>query len=312
MPRSFWSGTLGFGLVAIPVRLYPASRRQDLSFKLLDRKNLSPVGYRRSNKTTGEEVPWERIVRGYEYEDDRYVVLTEQDFARANVAATQSIDILSFVARDAIHPVFYEDPYVIEPQKKASRSYALLREALERTGRIGVARVVLRTRQHLAAVIVWEGVLALDLLRYAHELVKPKELEVPESARGAKISAQELRMAERLIEDMVEERWNPARYRDEYRDDLMKLIEQRIESGQTHVIDESATGTRGRRRAQEVVDLMPLLKKSLAARGSRKDDDGQEPRASSSGRSASHRPRRGPGRARRTRHEERRRGRRTA
>jgi DNA end-binding protein Ku len=267
MPRSFWSGTLSFGLVEIPVRLHSAEQSRELSFKLLDRKDLSPIGYRRFNKNTDEEVPWDRIVKGYEYEDDRYVVLTDEDFARANVEATQTIEILAFVDRTAIPPVFFESPYFIEPSKRASKAYVLLREALSRSGRIGIGRVVLRTRAHLVAVVVWKGALVLEVMRYGYELRDPGQLEIPaEGSRSARISAPELRMAERLIEDMVEPEWDPARYHDEYRDDLLALIEKKIKSGKTHVIDESKPAA-ARKRPSEVMDLMPLLEKSLAARG---------------------------------------------
>ena len=163
MARSFWSGTLSFGLVGIPVKLHPAESSQDLHFSRLDRENLAPVGYRHFNKKTGKEVPWERIVRGYEYEKGEFVVLSDADFERANPQASQSIQIVSFVKREEIDPIFFTTPYYVAPEKRAGRSYHLLHDALVRTERVGIARVVLRTREHLAVLLPRAGLLALGL-----------------------------------------------------------------------------------------------------------------------------------------------------
>jgi DNA end-binding protein Ku len=287
MARSFWSGTVSFGLVGIPVKLHPAERRHGLQFGLLDRDNLAPVGYRHFNKETGKEVPWERIVKGYEYAKGEYVVLSDADFEHANPKSSQTIQIVSFVKREEIDPIYFSTPYFVAPDKRAGRSYQLLHDALVHSGRVGIARVVLRTREHLAALLPREGLLALDLIRWAHELVKPEDLEMARpSGRDAKPTAQELRMAGRLIDDMAE-KWKPEAYQDEYRDDLMRLIEKKVKSGETHVIEER----RPRRReaaGTSVVDLMPLLKQSLAKRGKVASADGDDAR------------RRGPHRARGT------------
>ncbi len=259
-PHAFWKGSLNFGLVDIPVALRPATKRDELGFSLLDRRDFAPVGYRHYNKSTGDEVQWSQIVRGYEYEPDEYVVLSDEELAAANVKATQTIEILEFVDRAEIPPMFFDTPYFVEPLKQGS--YALLRAALERTGKVGIARVVLRTRQHLAAVLVRDSVLMLDLLRYEDELRAPSDLSVPgESAKQSGLKENEIQMAERLIAGMTGS-WKPSQYKDEYREDVMALVKRKVKSGQIHEIVEP------RKPAAEaprpgVVDLMPLLKRSL-------------------------------------------------
>ena len=267
MARAFWKGSISFGLVDIPVTLRPAIETHELSFSLLDRKDFSPVGYKRYNKSTGEEVPWDRIVRGYEYEPDEYVVLSEEELKRANIEATQTIEILEFVGKSEIDAVYFDTPYFIEPQKRGSKSYTLLRAALENSDRVGIARVVLRTRQRLAAVVVRDEVLMLEVLRYPYEVKKPDELDIPAtSAKEAGVSQPEIKMAERLIDGMTA-KWNPNQYKDEYHDDVMALVRRKVKSGQTHTILEPEKGEEKKKRRSEVVDLMPLLKKSLAEHG---------------------------------------------
>ncbi|HYR51362.1 MAG TPA: Ku protein [Candidatus Dormibacteraeota bacterium] len=264
MARAFWKGSISFGLVEIPVRLQPAVRSHDLSFSLLDRKDFSPVGFKRYNKNSGREVPWDQVVHGYEYEPDEYVVLTDEEIQAANVERSQSIEIVQFVRKDEIDPVYYEIPYFVEPLKRGSKSYALLRAALEKSGRVGIARVVLRTRQRLAALLVRGQVLVLDLLRYPHELRSMEQLEVPtKSAKGAGVTGAEVRMAQQLIDGMTG-KFDPAKFKDEYRDDVMALIRRKIKGGQTHTILEPETTREKRPARSEVMDLMPLLKRSLA------------------------------------------------
>jgi DNA end-binding protein Ku len=266
MARAFWKGSISFGLVEIPVSLRPAVKENDLSFSLLDQKDFSPVGNKRYNKKTGRDVPWDEVVRGLEYEPDEYVVLTEEELRRANVEASESIEILEFVDAGEIDPVFYETPYYVEPLKRASKSYALLRSALEKSGKVGVARVMLRTRRRLAALLVRDQVLVLDLMRYAHELRSQDEVSVPpKSAKGAGVSEKEIKMAEQLIAGMTA-KWNPAKYRDEYHDDVMSLVRRKVRAGQIHTIIEPEEAPERRRARSEVVDLMPLLKRSIAAR----------------------------------------------
>jgi len=263
MARAFWRGTLSFGLVEIPIALRPAVESDELSFTLLDRKDFSPVGYKRYNKKTGREVPWNEIVRGYEYEKDEYVVLTDEELKNAHPEQTQTVEILEFVEGNDVDPVLFETPYYMEPQKRNSKGYLLLHKALAETGRIGIARLVLRTRQRLAAVIPRGPVLALDLLRYAYELREPSEL-APEKAKGpGSISKAEINMAERLINDMTVA-WDPEKYKDEYRDDVMELVEKKVKSGHTHEIVNKVE-KKARRSGGDVMDLMPLLKESLSA-----------------------------------------------
>jgi DNA end-binding protein Ku len=276
MARAFWKGSISFGLVEIPVSLQPAVKEDELSFSLLDRKDFSPVGYKRYNKNTGRDVPWEQVVRGYEYEPDEYVVLSDEELRRANVEASGTIEILEFVDLAEIDPLFYEIPYYVEPQKRGSKSYALLRAALEKTGKVGVARVVLRTRQRLAALLVRDTVLVLDLMRYAHEIRSDEEIEAPpKAAKNARVTEAEQRMAERLVEGMTG-KWNPAQYKDEYRDDVLALVKRKVRAGQTRTIVEPEPEERKPRRS-EVMDLMPLLKQSLAERGG--DEGRRAPKA---------------------------------
>jgi DNA end-binding protein Ku len=266
MARAFWKGSISFGLVEIPVALRPALKSEGLDFTLLDRSDFSPVGYRRYNKTTGREVPWDRVIRGYEHEPDEYVVLTDEELKNANVKATQTIDIVAFVEGSEIDPVYFDTPYYVEPLKRGSKSYALLRATLERTRKVGIARVVLRTRQHVAALRVRDQVLVLELLHYADEVLPAREIEIPKNPKQAGISEAEIRMAERLVEGMTDA-WDPRRFRDEYRDDVLDLVRKKVKAGQSHAIVEPGEGAEPRRPRREVVDLMPLLERSLESRG---------------------------------------------
>ena len=270
-PRAFWKGSLSFGLIEIPALLRPAVQSDELHFTLLDKHDFTPVGYRRYNKATGKEVAWDDIVRGYEYDKDEFVVLTDEDLKRANVEATGTIEILDFVDRDQVDPVYFDTTYYVEPIKKNSKSYLLLRDALARANKVAIARVVLRTRQHLAALIVRDDVLMLDLLRYAHEIRAASRIAGPAAGKQGGVTERELQMAERLIQDMTTG-WDPKRYRDEYRDDLMALVDKRVREGKTRVI-ESAPAEAPSRPAREVMDLMPLLKRSLEDRGGARRGD---------------------------------------
>lgn len=274
MPRELWKGAIQFGLVHIPVSLYPAEQRDELSFAMLDRRDLQPVGYKRYNKGTGEEVPYDRIVKGYEIDEGRYVTLEKEDFQRANVEATQSVDIVGFVERAQLPAFFFESPYYLAPGKHGEKGYALLRETLVRTGRVGIANVVIRTRAHLAALYPVENLLVLNTLRYAAELRDPAELAVPADLKAARVTPRELEMAERLVGDM-EMDWDPARYHDTYRDDLMKMIEEKA-AGRTRAAPKA-------KRAQEaeVIDFAALLEKSLGGRrrvASAANDEDDRPR----------------------------------
>jgi DNA end-binding protein Ku len=264
MARPTWKGSITFGLVDIPVALYPAEQRNDLSFSQLDKRDWSPIGYKRINKNTGEEVAWADIVKGYEYKPDEYVVLGEADFKRANPEATKTIEILDFVEAKEIDPVYFETPYYVEPIRKDSKGYALLREALERTGRAGIAQFVLRTRQYLGAVVPRGKLLVLTILRFAQELRDPSKLEVPpENIKKAGLSERELEMATKLVEGMSNE-WDPERYRDTYADDIHAMIKKKVRAGKTHVVEELEEEEEPKKRA-EIYDLTKLLERSLSS-----------------------------------------------
>ncbi len=264
MSRSLWKGSISFGLVNIPVLLYSAENRNSFDLTLLDRRDMKPVGFKRYNKKTGKEVAWEQIVKGYEYEKNRYVVLTDEDFRRANVKATQTIDILSFVRGEDISPTSFETPYFLAPDKRGEKGYALLRETLTKTGKAAIATVVIRTRQYIAAVIPWNEMMVLNTLRYANELRPTKELQIPaNSLRTAGVTSRELEMATKLVEEMSE-RWKPAQYKDTYREDLMRLINKRIKAGKTEVVTGPEEGeAQDKPGRAKVVDLMALLKRSV-------------------------------------------------
>ena len=264
MSRSLWKGSISFGLVNIPVLLYSAENRNSFDLTLLDRRDMKPVGFKRYNKTTGKEVAWEQIVKGYEYEKNRYVVLTDEDFRRANVEATQTIDILSFVRGEDISPTYFETPYFLAPDKRGEKGYALLRETLTKTGKAAIATVVIRTRQYIAAVIPWNEMMVLNTLRYANELRPTKELQIPtNSLKTPGVTSRELEMATKLVEEMSE-RWKPAQYKDTYREDLMRLINKRIKAGKTEVVTGPEEGeAQDKPGRAKVVDLMALLKRSV-------------------------------------------------
>ncbi|MCD6043437.1 MAG: Ku protein, partial [Burkholderiales bacterium] len=195
MARGLWKGAISFGLVNVPVELHSAKKRStELDMTMLDKRDLAPVGYRRVNKSTGKEVPWGDVVKGYEYQDDKYVVLSEEDFRRANPEAAKTVDIQAFVELAEIPPMYFETPYYLIPGKRGEKAYALLRETLKKAGKAGIATVVIRTRQYLAALIAEDEVMVLNTLRYHDELKDPSDLKIP----GGKTSAKELDMAMRL------------------------------------------------------------------------------------------------------------------
>ena len=268
--RALWKGSINFGLVNIPVALYPAETSKSLDLDMLDRRDFSPIKYQRINKRTGKEVPWDQIVKGYQYEKGEYVTLTDEELRSANVEATQSVDILDFVAAAEISPIYFDKPYYLEPLKNGRRAYMLLREVLIKSHKVAIARVVIRTREHLAAVMPQGHALILNLLRFQHELRDSKELDIPEAGSKARaISAGELQMAERLIEAMSGP-WDPAKYRDEYREDVEKLIETKIKSGRPKAI--SGDGKAAvRQTGGKVVDIMSLLQRSVAQAQKKED-----------------------------------------
>lgn len=259
MPRQLWKGAIQFGLVNIPVSLYPAEDRNELSFAMLDKRDMQPVGYKRYNKSTGDEVAFEDIVKGYELDDGRFVTLDKDDFRRANVEATQTVDISGFVDADVVPPYYLESPYYLAPDKRGAKGYALLREVLERTGKVGIATVVIRTRQHIAMLYPHDNVIVLNTLRYENELRDAKDLEVPRDLKEAKVHPNEIKMAERLIDDMAIQ-WDPSQFHDSYHDDLLKLIHEKAEGHQRKA------PRKGPPKATNVVDFAKLLERSLTER----------------------------------------------
>ncbi|HEY5898764.1 MAG TPA: Ku protein [Burkholderiales bacterium] len=262
MARGLWKGAISFGLVNVPVELFSAQKRSaEIDLTMLDKRDMAPVGYKRVNKATGKDVPWEDIVKGYEYEDDKYVVLSEEDFRRANPEAAKTVDIMAFVDLADIAPQYFETPYYLAPGKRGEKAYALLRDAMAKAGKAGIATVVVRTKQYLAALVPQGEALVLNTLRYHTELKSAEDLDLPERLKGHKVTAKELDMALRLIDDMADE-WKPERYHDTYHEDLLKRIEEKIKAGQTEEITAPAKEEKAEKGA-EVIDLMSLLRKSV-------------------------------------------------
>ncbi len=270
--RAVWKGSISFGLVNIPISLYAATQRDELKFRLLRASDLSPVNYKRVAEADGKEVPWDHIVKGYEYEKDRFIVLKEEDFKRVDVEATQTVDIIDFVSLKEINPMFFNKPYYMEPTKGGTKAYVLIRDALRETGKVGIAKVVIKTRQYLAAVKPNEKGLLLELMHFADELISPEDLHLPESAR---VSKGEMEMAKSLI-DKMSGKWEPEKYKDDYKSALLALIEKKAESGgkETPSPQKSKTKT-------PTIDLLDVLRKSLGeqkVRGSGLESVG-EPRS---------------------------------
>ena len=262
MARPVWSGTLSFGLLNIPVSLMSGERRTDISFRMLDSRNNAPVRYERVNAETGDEVPWKDIVKAFEYDKGSYVVLEPEDIKSAAPESHHAIEVEGFVDATAIGPQYFEKPYVLVPARKAEKGYVLLREALARTGRIGIARVVIRTRENLCAVMPQGNALLLLMMRYPQELVDIEEYNIPEGA-GAdyRITAKEQQFSEQLIETMSGG-WDPKEYQDQFRERLQDVIKQRMsEKGlvkrheEEPAVAENAT--------TNVVDFMSLLQQSI-------------------------------------------------
>lgn len=274
MARGLWKGAISFGLVNVPVELHSAKRRtSELDMTMLDKRDLAPVGYKRVNKATGKEVPWAEVVKGYEYRNDKYVVLSDEDFRRANPEAAKTVDIQAFVELADIAPQYFETPYYLIPGKRGEKAYALLRDTLKKAGKAGIATVMVRTKQYLAALITQDELLVLNTLRYHDELKKASEFEIPD----AKVSAKEMDMAMRLVDDMAD-KWQPARYKDTFKDDLLKRIEEKVEAGQTEEITEPEKSAREPKSA-DVVDLMSLLKKSIEKKPAKRASHGKKRRA---------------------------------
>jgi len=265
--RAIWRGSISFGLVQIPVGLYRAESDSELHFTMLDKRDHTPVRFERKNGQTGRPLQWRDIVKGYEYQRGEYIIMTDEDFAEANVEATGGIDIMDFVDANEVDPLYYSKPYYLLPQDKGEKTYVLLRESLRKANKVGVAKIVIRTRQHLALVRVYGEALVLELLRFPHELRPMQELRFPpRGLKTAGISDREMAMATSLIASMSGS-WDPESYRDDYHDDLVALIERKRRLGDQA---SAAPSKKAPAKGARVVDIMELLQRSVAQRASAK------------------------------------------
>jgi DNA end-binding protein Ku len=262
MARAIWKGSISFGLVNIPIALYPATRREELKFRLLRKSDLSPVSYKRVTEKDGKEVPWDQIVKGYEYEKGKYVVLKDEDFERVDLEATQTVDIQDFVHQEEIDPIFFYKPYYLEPQKGGDKAYVLLRDALKDSGKVGIAKVVIKTREYLAGVKPEDGVLVLELMHFADELADPGKLHIP---KKIEVGKREMNMAKSLI-DSMSSKWNPEKYKDDYREALMEVIEEKVEASGKEIEEKPKKAP----KPTKVIDLVSVLQKSLERTGAKK------------------------------------------
>ena len=267
MARPIWTGNLSFGLLNVPVSLMSGTRSTDLSFRMLDARDRKPIRFERVNADTGEEVPWKDIVKAFEYDKGSYVVIEKEDIASAAPETHESVEIEAFVDADAIDVRYFEKPYVLVPGKKAEKGYVLLRETLLKARKIGVARVVIRTREYLAAVMPQGDALVLMMMRYPQELVDPSEYKLPQGkAADYRVTARELAMATQLVESMATQ-WQPDDYHDEFRARLSEIIRKRIkQKGKTTTVLDEGDEPR-EDAATNVVDFVALLQKSLGNKG---------------------------------------------
>ena len=264
MARSIWKGSIAFGLVSIPVELYSAVRDHRPKFRLLHAKDESPVSYERVCQREGKPVAWEDLVKGFEYAKGRFVVLSKDDFKTAALEKTRTIDILDFVNADEIDERYFETPYYLQAGKGADRAYALLREAIRDSEKIGIAKIILRDTQHLAAVEAIDDALVLTMMRFADELADLGDFSFP---KKGEIRAAELKMARQLV-DTLAAKWNPEKYTDEYKENLLRVINAKVKGRAPTLV-----GEKGAPRQAEVVDLMARLRASLEGKkgaGSRK------------------------------------------
>jgi DNA end-binding protein Ku len=248
--RPIWSGTISFGLVSVPVRMYTATSSQELRFHFLDRRDMAPIGYDKVNKDTGDSVPADEIIRGFEVDKGRFVEVTEEDIDRLDVELTHSIDICDFVSIEEIDPLYFRKGYYLLPSEGAEKPYRLLVKALEETGRVAIAKVVIRNKQHLSCLRPVEDALVLETMYYADEVRQPEEAPKPQ------VRAAEVEMAKTLIENLAA-KWDPERYHDQYRNELLDLLQKKVEG---EPLPEPAAESEG-----EVVDLMEALRQSVEA-----------------------------------------------
>jgi DNA end-binding protein Ku len=253
MPHAIWSGAINFGLVTIPVKLFTAVKTEELSFNLLHAKDEGRIKYERICSIDGKQVPWDEIVKGYEYEKGEYVILTDEDFVKVNPEATQSVDILEFVELEKINPMFFDKPYYLEPTKQGRHAYALLREALAKTNRVAVARVVVRTKEYIAAVKPIGEALVLELMHWANEIVNADTLEIP---GNEKLPPKEVEMAQMLLDTLSVDDFQPEKFTNTYREELLAMIDARAAGKELPKPKKAPTRSK-------VVNLMDVLAQSL-------------------------------------------------
>src|SRR4030081_2583906 len=260
--RAIWKGSISFGLVNIPIALYPATKREELRFRLLRKSDLSPVNYKRVAEADGKEVPWEEIVKGYEYEKGKFVILKDEDFERVDLEATQTVDIQEFVMVDEIDPIFFYKPYYLEPQKGGDKAYVLLREALKDGDKVGISKVVIKTREYLAGVKAEDSVLVLELMHFIDGLADASKLHIP---KKLEVGKREREMAKALVESMSA-KWNPQKYHDDYREALMQVIEEKVEAGGKQIKEKPKKAP----KPTKVIDLVKVLQQSLEKSGKKR------------------------------------------
>jgi len=251
--RAIWKGNISFALVSIPISLFSATKRNELSFHYLHKKDMSRVSNKRFCDADGAEVPWEEVTRGYEYEKDQYIEITDEDLDKADVELTKTIQIQEFVQEDDIDPLYFDKPYYLEPQKGGERAYALMRDALALSKKVGIAKVVLKSREHLAAVKTVGNMMTLQTMRFAHEIVDASSLNLPSKAE---ISKKEMDLANTLIDSMSDS-FDPNRYHDDYHDKVLEIIRMKVAGVAPEAPVAQASGP------AKVVDLMEILKMSL-------------------------------------------------
>lgn len=265
MAHSIWSGAINFGLVTIPVKLFTAVRSDELSFNMLHAKDEGRIKYERICSVDGKPVPWDEIVKGYEYEKGQYVLLTDEDFKKVNPEATQSVDILEFVDLDKINPMYFDKPYYLEPSKQGRHAYALLRQALMAANKVAIARVVIRTKEYIAAVKPSEEALVLELMHWANEIVEPSSLDLP---GHEKLPEAEMKMAKMLIDTMSVDDFEPEKFTNRYHDEMLAMIEARAQG------KELPKAKKAPARAK-VVNLMDVLAQSLEESKKRRASNGR-------------------------------------
>lgn len=275
--RVLWKGAISFGLVHIPIALHSATEEQGLNFDWLDKRTMDPVGYKRINKKTGKEITKENIVKGIEYEDGNYVILSPEEIEAAYPKTTQTIEIESFVPANAIPFVYLERPYYISPINKGAKVYALLREILIKTGKVGLAKVVIQTKQHLAVLIPSGPALVLNLLRWGDEIRTWDELDLPkEGIKAAGLTDKEIKMGEQLVKDMSGD-WNPEEFTDSFKEQILHLVDEKVKAGETEAVTQLEPNEAG--ESAKIYDLTEMLQRSLKGGKQSKADEKDTPAA---------------------------------